>query len=82
MAGYNSVSRWGKGQRVVAYVAAEWEGKVELAYQDERLVILQVGERYVAGIYGDSRAGRTKYRRWLKEVRRHMGRREGVILGY
>ena len=81
MTGYNIVSRWGKGQRVVAYVAAEWEEKVVLAYQDERLVILQVGERYIAGIYGDSRAGRKKYRKWLKEVRRLMGRREGVIMG-
>ena len=43
MAGYNIVSRWGKGQRVVAYVAAEWEEKVELAYHEERMVILQVG---------------------------------------
>ena len=45
------------------------------------MVILQVGERYIMGIYGDSRAGRKKYRKWLKEVRRNMGRREGVIMG-
>ena len=54
---------------------------MELAYQDERVVILQVGERYIVGIYGDSRAGRKGYRKWLKQVRRRMGRREGVIMG-
>ena len=62
-------------------MVAEWEGKVELAYQHKRIVILQVEERYIAGIYGDSRAGRKKYQKWLKEVRRHVSRREGVILG-
>ena len=70
MAGYNIVSRWGKGQRVVAYVAAECEGKVELTHQEERLVILQVGETHIAGVYGNSRAGRKRYGKWLKQVRR------------
>ena len=32
MAGYNILSRSGKGQRVVAYVAGEWEDRVELTY--------------------------------------------------
>ena len=41
-----------------------------------------MGEKCIAGIYADSRAGRNKYRKWLKEVRRHMGRREGVIMGH
>ena len=81
MAGYNIVSRWGKGQRVVAYVAVGWEEKVELAYQEERMVILQVGGRFIAGVYGDSKAGRKKYRKWLKGVRRYMSRREVVIMG-
>ena len=58
-----------KGQRVVAYVAAEWEDKMVLAYQEERMVILQLGDRVIVGIYGDSRAGRKKYQKWLKEVR-------------
>ena len=44
-------------------MAAEWEGKVEVAYQNERLVILRVGERYVASIYGDSKARRKRYRK-------------------
>ena len=81
MAGYNIVSRWGKAQRVVAYVAVGWEEKVELAYQEERMVILQVGGRFITGVYGDSRAGRKEYRKWLEEVRRRMGRREGLIIG-
>ena len=81
MAGYNIVSRWGKGQRVVAYVPMGWEEQVELAYQEERMVILQVGGRFIAGVYCDSKPGRKGYRKCLKEVRRRMGRREGVILG-
>ena len=64
MAGYNILSRWGKGQRVVAYVAGEWEDQVELVYQDERMVILTLREKVIAGIYGDSKAGRKKYRKW------------------
>ena len=55
--------------------------KVTLVYQEERIVILQVGERVIAGIYDDSRAGRKTYRKWLKEVRKRIGRREGVVMG-
>ena len=80
-AGYNIVSRWGKGQRVVAYVAAEWEEKVELEHQEERLVILQMGDTYIAGVYRDLKAERKGYRKWLKQVRRRLVRREGVIMG-
>ena len=79
--GYSIVSKWGKGQRVVAYVAGEWDDRVELAYQEERMVVLKLGEKVIAGIYGDSKAGRKKYRKWLKEVRKQIGRREGVVIG-
>ena len=61
MDGYNIVSRWGKGQRVVVYMAAEWEEQVGLTYQQERLVILQVGDKSVARVYSDSRTGRKEY---------------------
>ena len=81
IAGYNIVSRLGKGRSVVAYMAAEWEDRVELPYQDKRMVILQLGERIIAGIYGDSKAERKKYRKWLKKVRRRVDRSEGVIMG-
>ena len=54
--GYNIVSRWGKRQRVVAYVVVRWEDEVELAYQEVRMVILRVGGSSIAGIYGDSKA--------------------------
>ena len=81
MAGYNIVSRWGKVQRVVAYLAAEWKNKMELAYQEGRMVVLQLWERIFVGIYGDLKAGRMKYRKWLKEVRKHVGRSKGVIMG-
>ena len=63
MAGYNIVSRWGKAQRVVVYVVPEWQDTEELAYQEARIVILQVGEKSIAGIYDDSKAGRKKYRK-------------------
>ena len=81
MAGYNIVSKWGKGQRVVAYVTGEWEDKVEVAYQGERMVVLKLGVKVIAGVYGDSKAGRKKYRKWLKEVRKRIGRKEVVVMG-
>ena len=65
----------------MAYVAGEWEDKVELAYQKERMVILKLGEKVIAEIYGDSKAGRRKYWKWLKEVRKRIGRSEGVVMG-
>ena len=81
MASYNVISRWGKGQRVVAYDAAGWVDRVELAYQEERMVILRVGEKVIVGIYGDSKAGRRNYWKWLKGVSKRVGRIEGVIIG-
>ena len=57
MAGYNMVLRWGKWQRVVAYVTGEWEDKVELAYQGERMVVLKLGEKEIAEVYVTQRQG-------------------------
>ena len=58
--GYNSISKCRTGQRVVAYVAPEWDDKVVLAYQEERMVIFPLGKKIIAGIFGDSKAGRKK----------------------
>ena len=44
------------------------------------MVILNLGEQVITGIYGDSNAGRKKYRKWLKEVKKRIGRSEGVII--
>ena len=81
MAGYNIGSKWEKAPRVVAYVAGEWDDEIELVYKEERMVVSKLGEKIIAGIYSDSKAGRKKYRKWLKEVRKRIGRREGVVMG-
>ena len=78
---YTIVSRWGKGQRVVVYVATGWESRVKVAYQEGRMVILELRDKIIAGIYGDSKATRKNYRRWMKELRGRIGRREGVVMG-
>ena len=51
-----------------------------LAYYEERMVILQLGEWVIAEIYGDSRAGRNRYRKWLKEERKRIGKCEGIVI--
>ena len=45
------------------------------------MVILRVGEKVIVGVYGDSKAGRRNYQKWLKGVRKRVGRSEGVTMG-
>ena len=44
-------------------MAVEWKVKLVLVYYEKRMVILQLGEWVIAEIYGDSRAGRNRYRK-------------------
>ena len=79
--GYNIMLRWGKGYRVVAYVTVACKGKMKLTYQNKQLVILGLEDKVIAGTYGNSKASRKGYQRWLKGIQKHMGRKEGVIMG-
>ena len=46
---------------MVAYLVAEYQDRMELVYQEERMVMLQLWDRAILGIYRDSKAGRKRY---------------------